>query len=177
MTSSTTSRSKTKAKPKKKKVRLHTREEALREIQLYARLSRADSRGYVHCISCGKPMKWNEAQGGHYIAKGYGYATAHLIENIHPQCYACNVCKSGYVHRYRANLVDQYGEAFVRRLEDIDAAYYGDDDAYRRLSRTDKALARDGFGKKVKYSKGYWDEAYRLYKSKNEEIKRGLPND
>lgn len=168
----TTSRSK--KKPVKKKPKLHSRADAIKQIQLYSRLSRADSHGNVRCITCGKIMKWNEAQGGHFIANKNHYATAHLEDNIWPQCYVCNVCNHGEQLLYYKSLEKKFGKEFPDRLIDIDRAYHKDADALARLSREDRKLAVDFLGRPIKLSKYEWDELYHKYSSLNYQLKKEL---
>jgi hypothetical protein len=71
------------------------------------------------CISCGT-VKCNEWAGGHYF-KAETYT--HLIfdeRNCHKQCNAyCNKHRDGAQAEYRIGLVNRYGEAYVKGLEDL----------------------------------------------------------
>lgn len=86
-------------------------------IQLLARLQEVDKYGYGKCISCWKRIKRNEWDGWHYISRTH-MATAFDLRNIHLQCKNCNGNLHGNTVEYRKSLVQQYGEDFVKDLEE-----------------------------------------------------------
>ena len=157
-------KARTRLKPKKKKttsarkkIPKGIRNLSLSAMQRLRRLEEANDEGYVRCISCGKVMKWTEAQGGHYISR-----TCRAVEldkdNIWPQCPQCNGVRGGNPIPYRYNLAKKIGEERVRRLEDMRAAYYGDNEAFQRLSAADQVSV---IGKKGKL---YYAEVYKELK-------------
>lgn len=99
------------------------RKKCLVAIQLLARISAADENGYVKCVSCGVVKHYKDRMaGGHYIAKGKG-GTHHLaltIENVHAQCFGCNLQMSmgtGTVaHNYQKWMYDYYGKDYVDEM-------------------------------------------------------------
>jgi len=102
-------------KPKRKTLgQLH--KQLVELCQKWARISRADDKGYVCCFTCGKVMHYKKAQGGHYIPKSI-YATRYMIDNIHPQCTGCNIFRNGNLITYRENLVAEIGEQAVSDME------------------------------------------------------------
>ena len=101
------------------------------------RLEEADDNGMVQCISCGKILPWNEADGGHYISRQVrALETEH--NNVWPQCKHCNQMLYGNEKAYRVGLVKRVGESEVRRLELIADASRGSQDAYLKLSMQDR---------------------------------------
>lgn len=88
-------------------------------LQRLVRLKAADDQGYCKCVTCDKVYHFSEMQGGHFVGRGIK-ATKLMEENIHPQCRGCNcfgMKQTHYVLRYRAYMVDMYGEGFVNDLE------------------------------------------------------------
>lgn len=133
-------------KPKKKPIPNNIRTRCLVAMQKLRRIEEANDDGLVRCISCGKVMHWKEAQGGHYISRTC-HATELEKDNIWPQCPQCNNHRNGNPIPYRYNLARKIGEERVKRLEDMRAAYYGDDEAYEKLSAEDQKKARGSKGK------------------------------
>jgi len=88
-------------------------------LQKLVRMKAADLNGYCSCVTCGRSAHWTEQQGGHYLERGR-HATLLEEENLHVQCGQCNAflmkTTSG-VLRYRAFMVETYGEGFVQDLE------------------------------------------------------------
>lgn len=129
-------------KPKKKPIPKNIRTRCLTAFQKLRRMQEANDEGYVRCISCGKAMHWKEAQGGHYIPRTV--RTTELDkDNIWPQCPQCNGVRAGNPIPYRYNLVRKIGKERVERLENLRAAYYGDEEAYESLHPSDQAIVRE----------------------------------
>jgi len=68
------------------------------------------------CISCGTKtaFAWH---AGHYRTTAAAGHLRFTRINIHLQCDVCNVHKSGNIEKYRAALVELYGEEVVMSLE------------------------------------------------------------
>lgn len=162
----TTSRSKTtKAKPRKKKssaIPANIKQRALSMFQRMRRLQEANYKGQECCISCGKPIDWKEAQGGHYIKRGIE-ATCIDPDNVWPQCPQCNGYLKGNLTKYRSNLVKKIGETRVKRLENMWYASEGDEEAMKELE------VRDQLYITLKKGKVFWNERYKEFK---EEVSR-----
>ena len=98
------------------------RKKCLEAIQLLSRLSAADDEGYVQCVSCGIIKHYKDGiQGGHFIAKGISSYWALEIENVHPQCYGCNVfgMKHGAAaQEYTIWMQNMYGNEYVQDMLD-----------------------------------------------------------
>ena len=155
----------TKAKPKarsnpKKKKKLHTREQCLSLAQKLCKLRELKEYGRLWCISCGKPLMFGDSntQGGHLISR-QDRATETEPDNIWPQCYGCNVGKSGNVIAYRYNLVRLIGEKRVQRIEFMSMARKGDEGALSMLSPEDRVLAT------MKKSAKFYDALYNQLKT------------
>ena len=88
-------------------------------VSKYVRIR--DFHKFGTCISCGKPFrKWEESQAGHYApAQNCGFGLLFDLDNIHGECPSCNnpVFSSGKLIPYRSNLVNRYGERWVKKLD------------------------------------------------------------
>lgn len=83
---------------------------------LIVRLSAADWRGYVTCVTCGVIRHYKDGmQAGHFVA-GRGNAILFEETNVHPQCYVCNIRKHGHQLEYYYWMKRRYGEREVQRL-------------------------------------------------------------
>lgn len=69
----------------------------------YVRLSNADNRGFCNCITCGKSFHWKKIQAGHFMSRKH-YSTRWELDNVHPQCVACNVYRAGEQYKYSVAL-------------------------------------------------------------------------
>lgn len=89
-------------------------------ISKYVRMR--DFIKYGTCISCGVGFcKWNEAQAGHYAPAGNcGFALLFDKRNINAECASCNNPRfsPGKLIPYRTNLVNRYGEDYVKEIDD-----------------------------------------------------------
>jgi len=87
-------------------------------MQKLVRLKAADSNGYCTCVTSGIRKHWKEMQGGHFIERGK-LGTKIMEENIHPQTPYENqygMQRATTVLKYRAYMVDMYGEDFVEEM-------------------------------------------------------------
>ena len=65
----------------------------------YIRLRDADKEGYCRCVTCGQKYHWKKIQAGHFISRKH-YSVRWNEENVHAQCVACNVFRSGEQYKY-----------------------------------------------------------------------------
>lgn len=65
------------------------------------------------CISCGAPV----TEAGHYFSAGHYSALRFSEMNTNGQCTRCNCFLSGNLIHYRQGLIQRYGEANVKLLE------------------------------------------------------------
>jgi NAD-dependent oxidoreductase involved in siderophore biosynthesis len=63
--------------------------EADTQISIFVRLTAADERGTVICVSCGAKLYWSDADCCHYIDRG-NMATRYDLYNLAPGCRDCN---------------------------------------------------------------------------------------
>lgn len=110
----------------KKPLKSHTKEvtiwalkkELYKQIQLLARLQEVDKYGYGKCISCWKRVHRSEADWWHYIPRSH-MATAFDLRNVHLQCKYCNGWLRWNIVEYRKNLINQFWEDLVLKLEEM----------------------------------------------------------
>jgi len=72
--------------------------------------TKAAVNDYVTCITCGTTKPIKEMQAGHWIPQAKGDALRYEEENIHPQCYRCNVNLSGNAGQYYQYMINFYGK-------------------------------------------------------------------
>lgn len=70
-----------------------------------------------YCISCGKSGNVRAYHAGHFKPKGGNSALRFDENNIHVQCYRCNVKLSSNQSGYRPALIEKIGIDEVLRLE------------------------------------------------------------
>lgn len=72
--------------------------------------------GLCVCVTCGRAGEWKELDAGHYISRVWR-ATRWDERNVRPQCPRCNRRLGGVQHVFRQQLVDEYGEEEIARME------------------------------------------------------------
>jgi hypothetical protein len=85
----------------------------------YIRLSRSDKNGFCTCITCGKKGHWKNGgiQAGHFMSRKH-YSTRWNEDNVHPQCVACNMFRSGEQYKYSIFLgTDKANDLFLQSLK------------------------------------------------------------
>ena len=87
----------------------------------YIRRKYADDNGYCSCVTCGMTKHWKEMQAGHFIPKAQGNAIYFVEENIHPQCYRCNMNLGGNGPEYTPFMELTYGKEKVDELRKLAA--------------------------------------------------------
>lgn len=55
-------------------------------------------------------------QAGHFVPKKKGNAVYYVEENIHPQCYQCNINLGGYGAMYNKFMLETYGQEKIDEL-------------------------------------------------------------
>lgn len=143
------------------------RNKALSAFQRFCRLSEVNNYGYGRCWTCGSMVAYNESDGGHGIPKDHR-ATELERSNCHIQCLRCNRILYGRRDAFMEHVADEYGQDEVNRLNDMDAAYNGSEDAMMRLSEEDLLKVkrtRDGEWYHTQYV--YW---HNLCKKREKEI-------
>jgi len=84
----------------------------------YIRQKYADKDGFVKCCSCSTTKHWKEMQAGHFVPAGRGNACRFIAENVHPQCFHCNINLGGNASAYALFMLEKYGETWIRELEE-----------------------------------------------------------
>lgn len=82
----------------------------------YIRRRDADSNGFIRCISCGKIVRWQDSDCGHYINRKHN-ATRYDETNCNAQCRTCNRFDEGNIQFYRKGLIMKYGGSELEKLE------------------------------------------------------------
>lgn len=87
-------------------------------IQKYARLRDTDEHGNGYCSSCGVPVTYWNADGGHFHPKTRGYNGACCMEeNVNIQCKSCNLFKQGNIAHYAVHLQNKYGRDIIDKIK------------------------------------------------------------
>ena len=81
----------------------------------YRRRSSIEEDGFVKCVTCGKRMRWQDSQCGHYISRNR-LAVRWNPKNTAPQCVGCNVFKAGNMPEYTLYLQQKYGKGIIEKL-------------------------------------------------------------
>ena len=86
----------------------------------YVRLSNADNRGYCTCVTCGKQGHWKTGgiQAGHFISRKH-YSTRWNLDNVKPQCVACNVYRAGEQYKYSLYLGSNLSDELYKKSQKI----------------------------------------------------------
>ncbi len=98
----------------------------------YIRLRDSDEYQMCKCATCDHRGHYKTMQAGHFIASAQGNATRYLEDNVHAQCYRCNMNLGGNGAEYYPFMVERYGVARVDEL--------------RRLSNTTLKISASEFG-------------------------------
>lgn len=88
-------------------------------ISEYIRRKYADSDGFCKCTTCDTRKQWKELQAGHYVPSGASSYLRYVENNIHPQCYHCNINLGSNPIEYRIYMVKTYGEKFVEQMLEL----------------------------------------------------------
>lgn len=79
----------------------------------YIRQKYSNSKGYCQCYTCDKPMRWKDAQCGHFVSRAH-MSTRWDEKNTYPQCPNCNMLLSGNIPAFEKKL----GRELVSELRD-----------------------------------------------------------
>lgn len=91
--------------------------EADTQISLFVRLSAADERGTVTCVSCGARLYWSDADCAHYIDRGH-MATRYDLTNLAPACQDCNRFNpENHKEKFSEYIISTYGGPALIVLE------------------------------------------------------------
>lgn len=70
------------------------------------------------CVTCETVKHWKEMQAGHFIPKVQGNGIYFEIENVHPQCYRCNINLGGNGAEYYPYMLKTYGQGMIDILKE-----------------------------------------------------------
>ena len=91
-------------------------------VSLHIRQKYADENGVAKCYTCGQEYHWKALQAGHFISRTHS-STLFDLENLRPQCFACNIWKRGNAAEYSARLIEEIGlekfKALIARGREI----------------------------------------------------------
>jgi DNA-directed RNA polymerase subunit N (RpoN/RPB10) len=82
----------------------------------YVRLRDSDQYGMIRCISCGKRVKWQYADAGHFVSRKH-MSLRFDNNNVNSQCVDCNRFKSGNFKKYKRGLIIKHGRFIIDYLE------------------------------------------------------------
>lgn len=97
----------------KKKTRGQLVKELDRVFSIYIRRRHGDD---ATCVTCGITKPWKQMQAGHFYTRGR-YPTRWHEDNVHVQCYRCNVLLKGNYISYTKYMINRYGMEYVDSLE------------------------------------------------------------
>ena len=85
----------------------------------YIRMKYSDDNGYCKCVTCGMVNHYTSMHAGHFIARAQGNACYFEEDNVHVQCYRCNINLGGNGPEYYPFMVETYGEERVHELREL----------------------------------------------------------
>lgn len=74
-----------------------------------------DETGMGKCFTCDQELHWTKLQNGHFISRAR-MATRFRPDNCRPQCYACNIRRSGEQWLFGKKLDEHYGQGHADRM-------------------------------------------------------------
>lgn len=80
--------------------------------QTYARYENAKKKNGVWmntCVTCGRPIRCDKANGGHFIGRGC-IPLRWDKRNVHCQCPGCNLYRNGAYIEYSQWFINEYGQ-------------------------------------------------------------------
>lgn len=100
----------------RKKTSAQLKKELWKLFSEYVRRKDADENGIATCFTCGRKNPWKMMHAGHYVRASAGLSTYFDEQNIHVQCYACNIWRDGNSDEYALRLHEKYGENILNEL-------------------------------------------------------------
>ena len=101
-----------------------------------------NNTGYCDCVSCGKTIHFSESDAGHFISRKY-LITRYDERNVNLQCRKCNRFEYGRQYEYSIALGQELSQ---------------------ELLQTSRSM--------VKYTDADWQEIYKEFNDKLNEIKK-----
>jgi hypothetical protein len=95
------------------------------------------------CFTCPTKKHWKKMQAGHMVPRAAGGLALYFHEqNVHCQCYRCNINLGGNGAVYAKNFVDKYGQEqfdLIMKLKDQGCTKYAIAD-YQRMTEQYKGM-------------------------------------
>jgi hypothetical protein len=85
-------------------------------FSIYIRLKYADEDLNVKCFTCDKVYHYKKIQNGHFYSRGI-LSLRWDEQNCRPQCYGCNIARSGNYIEYYKRLEKEIGKGGMDYLE------------------------------------------------------------
>jgi len=123
---------------KRSKIVKITKKKVWEVFSKYIRLSYSDKDGYVICYTCGRKLRWQDADAGHG-ASGRGNSILFDERLVRPQCTHCNIFLKGNYDVFHAKLIKEYGKNFL--------------DEINRLKKTVKKFTQSELNEKYEHYK------------------------
>lgn len=96
------------------------------------------------CVTCGIKGEGSGIHAGHYITKAVGGLSLYFHEqNVHAQCYRCNIHLSGNWTAYREFILRRYGEKVDNELMELKSK------GYRTISVDEYGTLIEEYNKKI----------------------------
>lgn len=105
-----------KQREKKQESTSYLKDKLWKIVSEYIRRKYADSDWVASCVTCWDTKHWKELQAGHFCPSGASSYLRYVENNIHPQCYHCNINLGSNPIEYREFMVRKYGEKFVEQM-------------------------------------------------------------
>lgn len=78
------------------------------------------TRDNYTCVTCGRKGEGQAIHAGHFIPRSIGGLSLYFHEqNVHAQCYRCNIHLSGNWPAYRKFILKKYGEEVEKELMEL----------------------------------------------------------
>jgi hypothetical protein len=85
-------------------------------FSIYIRLKYADEDLNVKCFTCDKVYHYKKIQNGHFYSRSI-LSLRWDEQNCRPQCYGCNIARSGNYIEYYKRLEKEIGKGGMEYLE------------------------------------------------------------
>lgn len=96
------------------------------------------------CVTCGTVGSGSGIHAGHYITKSVGGLSLYFHEqNVHAQCYRCNIHLSGNWTAYRKFILNTYGQEVDDQLMELK------DKGFRQISSEEYIALTEEYKKKT----------------------------
>ena len=94
------------------------KEAAWSSLSKAIRYSHAYDGWNCSCVTCGIVKPWKEQQAGHWIPRAQGLAVYFDVNNIHPQCFRCNINLGSNGPEYAVYMRETYGDGMMELLRE-----------------------------------------------------------